>query len=417
MKNHRIFIAFVIFLILLITIFTLLRYYSGRVNIRKDSFYEISIRIKGSYETADSLKNLLSPRAESQTVIEMVSKNLYDLVFGKFPNAYKAGEAAFNLFADKVIPNYKITLDGKEYTDYFSEILYVAREEGRASLFSFDLQSRKSSLVWSDWGEEVVSLKQSPNRAAAYFLTVESVGTKGSLSSLNEARLYHFKRDIDKIKMVDYLHSGIQFYSYWNDNDRFMTSFLSLDSASNQNLFQNIAVFDSLGGKIEGKKKTINLVQEGFPNPPVRKINFTSTMNKYIVYSNRKEKATEFFIKRTYTEEGHFLFSTAGQLHEIAWSPDDKYLFFIYSDIVQKTKKTSKIERFLAVFDADTKKIIRKFDPDDFSAISVYAPILAIETGKGAESAIIFYNYVQDKIYHKLQLTDGCAIKNLPLAK
>lgn len=418
MKSQRIYHAFVIFLVLLITIFILLRYYSGQVSIRKDGYYEISSRIKGEYDKAEEVKNRLTGRIESQVVIERVSKNVYDIVFGKYFNTYNAGEAAFNLFADSLITNYSIMHDGKDVVDNFTNVLFVSRDEERTSIYSFNLINKKTNRIWGDWGEDVISLEQSPNKNICFFLTVNNYGKKGSMSSLTDTRLYNFCREQDKIKMVEYLKNGIQYYSYWNAKNRFMTSFTYLDSSNNQNVIQSIAVFDTTGEKVQSQLKTHNLLKDGYPNPPRRKLNYTSTMNKYIIFEKENgDKENELYVKRTYTEEGYLIVKTKGNLSDIAWSNDDKYLFFIYSDVKEVPKKRPKTERFLIIYDADSKKIIRKFDSKDFRSLSVYGRLLAVETGYGADSGIMFYDYLKDDIYQDILINGGCAIKNLPLQK
>jgi hypothetical protein len=416
MKSQKIYHAFIIFFVLLVSIFILLRYYSGQVSIRRDGYYEISSRIKGEYSKAEEVKNKLSSRVESQAVIERVSKNVYDVVFGKYSNTYDAGRAAFNLFADSLIANYDIMLDGKETVDTYTNLLFVSRDEERTSVYSFNLVNKKITQVWGDWGEDVVSMEQSPDKNICFFLTVNGYGKKSSMSYLNDARLYNFNREQDRIKMVEYLRSGIQYYSYWNAKNRFMTSFTSLDSSNNQNVNQSIAVYDTAGGRVQYIQKKFNLLKDGFPNPPKRKLDYTSTMNKYIVFGKEgKEKEKEIYIKRTYTEEGYLIVKTKGDLSDIAWSNDDKYLFFIYSDVKEIPKKKPKTERFLIIYDADSKKIIRKFDSKDFRFLSVFGRLLAIENGSGADSEIMLYDYLKDDIFQDLSINGGCAIKNLPL--
>lgn len=416
MKSQKIYHAFIIFFVLLISIFILLRYYSGQVSIRRDGYYEISSRIMGEYNKAEEIKNKLAGRVESQAVIERVSKNVYDVVFGKYSNTYDAGRAAFSLFADSLISNYDIMLDGKKAVDNFTNMLFVSRDEERTSIYSFNLVDKKIAQVWSDWGEDVVSMEQSSDKNICFFLTVNSYGKKSSMSYLTDARLYNFNREQDKIKMVEYLRNGIQYYSYWNAKNRFMTSFTSLDSSNNQNVNQSIAVYDTAGARVQFIQKKFNLLKDGFPNPPRRKLDYTSTMNKYIVFGKEgKEKEKEIYIKRTYTEEGYLIVKTKGDLSDIAWSNDDKYLFFIYSDVKEIPKKKPKTERFLIIYDADSKKIIRKFDSKDFRSLSVYGRLLAVETGYGADSGIILYDYLKDDIFQDLSINGGCAIKNLPL--
>lgn len=418
MKGQKIYHAFIIFLVLLITIFILLKYYSGQVSIRQDGYYEISCRIKGEYNKAEEVKNRLSGKILSQAVIEKVSKNVYDLVFGKFPDTFEAGEAAFSLFADTLISNYTIMHDGHDAVDVFSNILFVSRDEDRVSIYSLNLSGKKIESVWGDWGEDVISLEQSQKKDICYFLTVNGYGKKSSLSYLTDSRLYYFNRSQDKIKMVDYLKNGIQFYSYWNARNGFMTSFASLDSASNQSVVQDIAIFDTTGKKVQSTSKSYNLLKDGFPNRPERKLDYTSTMNKYIIFSKKdKDLGTGIYLKRTYTKEEYPLANTEGNLVDIAWSSDDKYLFFIYSDKKFLTRKKTKTELFLVIYDADSKKIIRKFDQQDFRFLSVYGRLLAVETGSGADSKIMFYDYIKDEIYLDLSINGGCSIRNLPLQK
>jgi hypothetical protein len=418
MTNHRIYTAFFVFLVLLISIFMLLKYYSGQVSIKKDGYYEISTLVKGEYSDAENLKYELNGKIKSQVVIDKISEGKYELSYGKFTDTYNAGSAAFNLFADSLIKNYKIMLDGKPVEDNFSNILLVARDENRTSVHSFNLQEKKTYSIWSDWGEDVISLDQSPNKNICFFVTVDGLGKKGSMSYLNDARLYNFIRMDDRIRMIEYLRNGMQYYSLWNAKNRYMTSFVSLDSATNQNVIQNIAIFDSTGAKVQSMAKTFNLIKDGFPAPPQKKLDYSSNMNKYIVYSEKNEKSgLDIMVKRAYSNEGAKVVNISGSIHDIAWSSDDKYLFLICSDVKQITKKTAKTDYFYLIYDADSKKIIRKFDPADFRAISVYGRIVAVETGYGSESKILFYDYLKNRNYFELSLSGGCAIKNLPLAK
>ncbi len=418
MKNQRIFPAFIIFLVLLIGIFILLNYYSKQVSIRKDGYFEISSRVKGEYNKAAEIKNRLEGFIQSQVVIEKADKNLYNLVFGKYTTTYDAGNAAFSLFLDSLLTNYRIQLDGKDTLDVYGNTLFVAKQDGMPSLFSINLPGRKISPVWSDWGEDVVSLDQSPNMNNVFFLTVNGISKKGSLGNLNDARLYNFYRPENRVKMIDYLKNGVQYYSYWSGGNRFMMSFTRLDSASNQSVTQNISVYDTTAEKIKSETRTYNLLKEGFPNPPKLNEDYTSEMNKYAVFVKKESDGKSgIYIKKTYTTDEFPLVKTGGELKSIAWSSDDTYLFFIYSDITQISKKQSKKERFLIIYDADSKKIIRKFDPQDFRSISVQGRLLIIETGSGSDSKILFYDYKNDKPYYALSVDGGCAIKNLPLSK
>jgi len=418
MTNHRIYTAFFVFLVLLISIFVLLKYYSGQVSIKQDGYFEISTVVKGEYSDAEKLKYELSGKIKSQVVIDKISDNKYELSFGKYSDTYNAGSSAFSFFADSLITNYKIMLDGRPAEDNFSNILFVTRVENRAAIFSFNLQEKKNYSMWSDWGEDVISLDQSPNKNICFFVTVDGLGKKGSMSYLNDARLYNFLRMDDRIRMIEYLRNGMQYYSYWNAKNRYMTSFVSLDSATNQNVIQNIAIFDSTGTKVQSMAKTFNLIKDGFPAPPQKKLDYSSNMNKYIVYAEKNEKGEhDILVKRAYSNEGAKIITINGSITDIAWSDDDKYLFLICSEVKQLTKKTSKTDYFSLIYDADSKKIIRKFDPADFRGISVYGRILAVETGYGPDSKILFYDYLKNRNYFELSLSGGCAIKNLPLAK
>lgn len=418
MKRYRNLIAFVIFLIMLTAIFILLKYYSGQISLRQDGYYEITFRVKGEYEKIDSIKNKLASEIGSQVVIENISKNQYRLIFGKYSDSYDAGESAFNLYADSVITNYKIMLDGRETADNYTNVLFTGRSEERASLYSLNLLTKKTALVWSDWGEDVVSLEQSAKKKFSFFLTVSGQGRKNGMSYLYDARLYHYDWRKENIKMIEYLKNGYQYYSSWNAGNQFMTNFNSLDSSSNQEVIQSFSVYDTSGVRLKNFTKKFNLIKDGYPNPPQRKLDFTSAKNRYLFYTKLNDKGEKnIFIKRNYTSEEYLVGTTKGNILDIAWSGDEKYLFFIYSDLKNISKKVKKNEYFCMVFDADSKKSIRLFKGGDFKLLSVQGRLLIIESGYGIDSKIMFYDYIKDKIYINFDFNGGCAIKNLPLAK
>jgi protease II len=141
-------------------------------------------------------------------------------------------------------------------------------------------------------------------------------------------------------------------------------------------------------------------------------------MNRYVIYSKKNDKdENSFYIKRNYTNQEYLITVSKGNIIDIAWSTDEKYLFFIYSDIKNISKKVKKNEYFCMVFDTESKKSIRLFRDQDFKLLSVYGRLLAVESGTGADSKVMFYDYLKDSIYLNLDIKGGCAIKNLPLAK
>lgn len=418
MKSQKNFHAFIIFLVLLISIFILLKYYSGQISIRKDGYYEVVSRVKGEYAKTEEIRNRLKTKIKSPVVIENISKDVYRLIFGKYADSFEAGEMAFNLYSDSLIQNYTIMLDGKEVYDNYTNILFVARNEQRTSLFTLNLVTKKETMVWNDWGEEVVAFEMSAKNKFCFFLTVSGTGRKTGTSYLNDARLYHYDMLANKIKMVDYLANGYQFYSYWNAANQYLANFNSLDSLTNQEVFQNYSVFDTLGVKIKSLQKKYNLIKDGYPNPPQKKLDFTSTMNRYLLYTKKNDKnENSFYIKKSYTNQEYLILASRGNISDIVWSNDEKYLFFVYSDIKNISKKVGKNEYFCMVFDTDLMQPVHLFKGADFSRISVLGKLLAVETGAGPGSKIMFYDYIKDKIYLNLDIKGGCAIKNLPLSK
>ncbi len=418
MKSQKNITAFIIFMILLISIFILLKYYSGQISLGRDGYYEIVSQIKGNFEKIEGIKNKLTTEIETQVVMENVSPNLYRLHFGKFSDSYDAGEKAFNLFADSLIQNYKIALDGKDVPDTFTNILFAARNEERASLFSLNLLTKRTSLIWSDWGEEVVSFEHSEKNKSSFFLTVSSAGKKNGMNYLNDARLYHYNRRTDKIRMIEFLKNGFQFFSYWNAANQYMVSFTYLDSLSNQGVFQDFSVYDTSGVRMKNFQKKFNLAKEGYPIPPQKKLNFTSTMNRYVLVVKKNEKGENaFYIKKNYSNQEYLVASAYGEISDIAWSNDEKYLFIIYSGIKNISKKVKKNEYFCTVFDTDSKKPTCILKDQDFKKLSVIGRLLSVETGTGPDSKIMFYDYIKEKIYFILDVKGGCSIKNLPLLK
>ncbi len=395
-------------------LFILLLSFTGCKPLETDSGMEgfsICLGEFPDFDQAELFKSKLDIQLWSRTIIKS-DEGRHLLLIGNFDSSFDAGNEALDLFRKGLITNYKIFENGKFVYDDFSNVMFVARYQGRPSVYKYNLMTRQSKLFWSRWGRKVISLNHSADRSYLFFVTALGYGKQGSFSYVRDARVYRFKSSAEEVDELTELGTGLQIYTYWDAKDTFKVNFTKPDSINSDILIQEISSYLYDGKVVDRKNRTFSLTSEGFPRPPSIQPRLLSGSMAKSIRLARHENQSYIYLRDLKEGSEVLIGSFSGELSDSRWSLDDNHLFLIVRNRIVKRGKTEE-QNDLMIIDTSQKKLVRTFHSNYYQNLLVHGNFLFYDSRSGTDSYITIYDYLNDDVFDEIRLPGGCGINKL----
>ncbi|MCF8315004.1 MAG: hypothetical protein K9I71_02720 [Ignavibacteriales bacterium] len=333
---------------------------------------------------------------------------------GYFPDSYSAGKAGFRLFADSLVKDYHVLKGDELVYDNYTNYLVVGKHlDDRPALYSFNLKTKKTDLVWSKWGRKIIGFHYTPDYSSAYFLSTLGMGIRGSLPYVLDARIYFIRKETGEAKLLENLGKGLQLYSFWESSKLFKVNFTFLDTFKTSTLISRLFTYNAKGKNIEMKEQVYELLKDGFPSIPKPLLDISSPAGSFSIKIANAEGITDVFLQDQIRNNRAYLTSTDHIVYSCGWTDDEKYLFFNTNNFGQAAK-AEEMQSNLFVVNTGTKMIEKVFQGTGYKNFVIYDNLLIFDDNFDEKSAITFYEYRKDNIYHILKIRGGCGVKNIP---
>lgn len=376
--------------------------------------FSISFGSFKNYEKASQFKLKLSNKVRANLRFEYVGKNNYKLLYGYFPNSFKAGEKAFELYDKSLVKDYEITRNGKDVMDQFINVLFVANYLGKQCVFNYNLITKRIELVWSREYEKVVSMNLNNDASGAFILAASFYGKDGTVLSIQNLTLYYLHRNEEYSDLIEEFGSGYQVYSYWDAPDSFRVNVTYPDPVNARIVNQKIQTWNSYGRKCATKERSFDLLKNGFPSPPERKpvilspdnqtgLRLVSSKSKYFIYLKNYQDKSELLVT-----------STRNRIKDARWTPDSKYVFLITE--AKERNKDFKLtpKNDLIILNAEAKKVVRIIEGNGLQNLLVRGKLVFFDEYFNGSQRIMIYDFDINKLIGKIEMPGGCSLNTLP---
>ncbi len=380
------------------------------------NFYYINI---GEFPTLNAVKNYrtgLSKEINDHANIQKISDHAYRLLVGKYGTSFQAGKEAYNYFSKNLIRDYSILKAGKNVLDEFRNILFVADFQGRPSVYQFDLLSKKSVIIWSRWGSKVASLNTTEDRKTAFITSVLSLGKRGGLPYLLDARIFLLNREKNEYYEKYQFGDGMQLYTYWENPDTFKVNLTSIDTVNSRIVYQKIFPFDRNGKAGSAVTREFDLVKNGFPLPPGRTPLYFSPNSRFQFRQTAFNNEYDIYLKDIQEKSEVLVATSSRKLADARWSEDGNYLFIVTVNVQTGIgKKKNEPSGELIVIDAQQKKQVNVFSGYRYKNILPHGNLLLFDERSNTSSKINILDFKRNEIIYTVTMPGGCGLNDLPL--
>jgi len=267
-----------------------------------------------------------------------------------------------------------------------NELLFRALVGKKYGVFKYSLSDSSVHLVWNDYFRDVLSVSPSKDHSSYFIISALTYGNNGALPFITNVRLHLYSANSGKIKTIQNFGDVVQIHTMWQGEIFYITTNRS-NSKSGTIIEQTISLYDNEGMFLKNDKKSYDIIKEGYPSFPDKKINANSPDGNFsirvvegsepgVVLTNRREKSEAL------------LFDTKASLRSIEWSNNSGYVSLIVENTT--TKKWQ-----LKMFNTESKKEINSFASEYPIAQRNMGKIIAYQKGQ----AIEFYNFLDKKGY------------------
>lgn len=402
--------------IFLVTLLSLSACNFGVDELQKDKInpYSISLGSFKTYELALKYKMRLTDSVRAHLRLESVGRKSYKLFYGKYPSAYSAGEKAIALFNKMYVKEYEINRNGQRVLDEFANVPFIGYYLGKPAVFNYNIKTKSTEVLWSRSNRKVISLNLSPNAQSAFIITAEGISKNKKVSSIQNAEVYILHRNEEETEELMPLGNVNRLYTYWDKPDTFRVNSTFPDSNNSRIVYQRIASWDSHGKKGSLIKRTFDILLHGFPVAPKRKPELFSPNGEYHVRIAQNKENKYFYLKNFPDKSEILILSLQGDIRDIRWSQDSRYVFFQTKDAMILDKRNNKEQKqLLSIYDTRTKNVVRIIEGNGFNNILVRGKLLFFDEqlkGKGQISIVDFSNQNE---YDSINLPGGCALNSL----
>ena len=361
------------------------------------TFFENDDEYKYAFE---QLKNTIK-----DTLIVVNDKSFR---IGRFENYREACDKGFELFADKLIPNFDVTYKDSVIKNDYNPFYFVGYDLGRPALYKTDILKIKPQLIWSRWGREIMQLHRSQNRDNFFFTTSLAEDIRGNFPLVMDARLYSFNRKSEQVGLVKYFGRGLNLSAGWENDSTFAAYFTTLDSVLTSTIIQKKFEYNPEGELQDTSIKKYDLLQDGMPLPLFKYINPISPNLRYKIAITNNDSTSSLNIIDELNGTNNFIADVKGILEENRWSEGSEYLFarFRVKGEVDSTELYS--------VDLKEMKLSAYFNGKGEKNFFIIGNLLIFDNDIMEQSYITLYRYKKNQIFSEIKIPGGCGVNNLP---
>lgn len=369
--------------------------------------YSIALGEFKTLDEAESYKSKIDLQLWRELKIVQADQNLFILTYGNFNSSFESGKKAFELYNNSLIDNYKILKNSDYINDLFANVLFVARYQGRPSVYNYNILTKKSKLLWSRWGRKVLAVSYSEDRNTAFIATALGYGKQGSFPYVRDVRLYIYSGEKNQVDEVAELGNGLQLYTYWENNDTFKVNFTKPDSIESELLIQQIYPVDKSGKLHNVRERTFVLTKDGFPRPPDVRLKLFSPSGTFQLRLVNEENRNYVYLRDLKKKAEVMITEFQGKINNVKWTSDEKFLFIITSNKAQNNKNQ------LLIINALEKNLERNFTGPVYKNLLVQGNLLFFDQQYEGISQITIFDFAAGKFFDEIQIPGGCGINNL----
>ncbi|KAF0152975.1 MAG: hypothetical protein FD143_652 [Ignavibacteria bacterium] len=380
----------------------------------KQNPYSVSLGNFNTYEHALKFKTKLSDSVRAHSRLESTAKKSYKILYGKYSTSYDAGEKGFELFLQKYIMDYEINRNGQRVLDEFINVPFIGFYLGKPALYNYNLKTRQTEILWSRFNKKVLSVRLTQKAKAVFLITAETISKNKSQSSLREAAVHFLRRNEDESEELKQLGNVDRIYSYWDLPDTFRINTTFPDSNSSRIIYQRIYSWDNYGriGKIS--QRSFDLLLQGYPVKPKIKQEVFSPNSLLQIRVTKTNETAYFYIKNFPDKSELLALALHGEIKDIRWSDDSRYVLVISEEIIKPNKTGAKQNQLLAIYDTFSKKVVRIIEGTGFNNLLLRGKFLFFDESLNGSKHIVITD-IQDKtVYDRINLPGGCALNTLP---
>ena len=242
--------------------------------------------------------------------------------------------------------------------DAYANVLFVSRYLDRPSVFNFNLITKQTRLSGVILGKSSCS-QSFADHNSVFITTANRYGIHSGLRYIYDARIFLMKREEEQNNEIAVIGKGVQLYTLWENRDTFKVNITSIDTVDSRKIVQKIFPFDLKGKSLaEIRKRSFDLIRDGFPAPPKRFPTEISPNNRFR-FREVSSQGESYIYLRDFNEKSEQLtVSTKRKIRDGRWSDDGNYLYIITEPdkIVSQKQKLNQPESFF-IIDAVEKSL------------------------------------------------------------
>ncbi|MDO8548784.1 MAG: hypothetical protein Q7S39_01350 [Ignavibacteria bacterium] len=294
----------------------------------------------------------------------------------------------------------------------FKNFLFVGAIKDKTGLYKYNLDKKVYEPYWSDKREEVVEVSYSDKMQNVFFITAKKFGKAGAFPFINHVKLYLVDPETRKINFIEEIGSGLQVFSQWENENNFRIIINSFDKTVANYVNRRSMLFNIYGKKLEDVTEIFDIIKQGYPQTPEKKIDYISPDREYSIES-RGEDSIAVYLKENKTEK--LVIKSSQQIKQVEWENDLLLLSTINmkpdnESLYTKNSETSK----LIIYSLEKDEILRMWEGSGIKNFFVAGDFLVFDDGFSKDSNIIIYDFRSKKIYDKIKIDDGCGLRNIP---
>lgn len=347
--------------------------------------------------SADSLESIIP-----DTILVVEDDRV---IFGLFTNFRQASDRGFQLYVDKIIPNFDVIIGDSIIPNDYTPFYFVGWHLDRPALYRTDLLDVSPKLVWSKWGREILQLYRDHERNHYFFTTVLHEGIRGNFPLKMDARLYYFNRLDENAKLIHQAGNVMSIDGRWDTDLTFINYISVLDSMLTSNIIQYQFDYSKDGKQINSTERIFELI-EGIPIPKLSNINPVSPNLRYKLSVIKSDSLIQLNIIDELNGTNNFITNLSGEIKENIWNTVGDYLFVtcdaesdsttLYSINLQKMNIASEI------------KAVGEMN------LLIIGNLLIYDEDFDNEAKIILFRYRKDDIFSSIKVNGGCGINSIP---
>ena len=298
------------------------------------------------------------------------------------------------------------------------EFLFVGMIGKKSGLYKYNFASKNYTIFWQNNKEEVVDFSYSPDNKTAFLLTANQSGKKGVFPFIDKVKLYFVKIDSGSVLLVENIGSGLQIFSFWENDNSFKVILNIMDVNVGKFVEQKIKTYDASGKKFLDEKKNYDLAKDGFPQIPLVTKKISSPDKKFSIISIDSAQTQIYLVDHQKHDEQTLLTKQNQKLSYVDWSVKMNCLVFSTIDISPMNEtlydpqpNTSK----LFVYSLLKNKMVRSIEGSGVKNFLLNGELLLYDDGFKDKSTIIIYNLHTDHAADSIKILGGCGIRNIPL--